>query len=224
MANGVVAAGSGSYRDRTWLLEQIDSGASVEEMAERAGCSTTTIRAWARRHQLNLPPKDTRFQPGQKPWNHNPAAPWRQREWLNQQLAAGLHADDMAELAGCSVEAIKKWVYQHGLTLNRRAPGFQPGMQPWNLGRGGYRLQLSEASRAARRANAQRITQRGPASRFWKGGVSTDRVLIGAWTRQVAPQVHQRFDHTCQRCGLRGSNQPLHAHHIVPVHADASLA
>ena len=33
MANGMVAAGSGAYRDRHWLREQIDSGASVGEMA-----------------------------------------------------------------------------------------------------------------------------------------------------------------------------------------------
>ncbi|MFN6353836.1 MAG: FAD-dependent thymidylate synthase [Cyanobacteriota bacterium] len=123
MANGMVAAGSGAYRDRHWLREQIECGASVGEMADRAGCSATTIRAWARRHQLHLPQSDSRFQPGQKPWNHNPAAPWRQREWLSQHLASGMHADEMAKLAACSVEAIKKWVYQHGLTLNRRAQG-----------------------------------------------------------------------------------------------------
>ena len=224
MANGMVAAGSGVYRDRHWLSEQINGGASVGEMAERAGCSATTIRAWARRHQLHLPLSDTRFKPGQKPWNHNPAAPWRQRDWLRQHLAAGLHADEMAKLAGCSVEAIKKWVVQYGLALNCRAPGFHAGMQPWNLGRGGYQLQLSEASREARRAHGKRVTLRGPASRFWKGGVSSERVLIGAWTRQVAPQVHLRFDYTCQRCGLRGSERQLHAHHIVPVHADPTLA
>jgi thymidylate synthase (FAD) len=193
MANGQVAAGSGAYRDQHWLREQIESGASVGEMADRAGCSATTIRAWARRHQLHLPQSDTRFQPGQKPWNLNPAAPWRQREWLSQHLAAGLHGDEMAELAGCSAEAIKKWVYLHGLTLNRRAHG-------------------------------ERITQRGPASNFWKGGVSSERLLVGAWTRQVAPQVHQRFDFTCQRCGLRGSDRQPHAHPIVPVHADPDLA
>jgi thymidylate synthase (FAD) len=80
MANGMVAAGSGSYRDRQWLREQIDSGTCVGEMADRAGCSATTIRVWARRHQLHLPQSDSRFKPGQKPWNHIPAAPWRNRQ------------------------------------------------------------------------------------------------------------------------------------------------
>jgi thymidylate synthase (FAD) len=222
LANGNVAVGNGAYRDRDWLQQQVESGATSDEMAERAGCSTTTIRDWARRHQIHLVKSDTRFRAGFKPWNHNPSALYRQQQWLQQQLENGLCAKEMAELAGCSVEAIKKWVYHFGLTLNKR-PFFQKGMRPWNKGRGGYRLQLSEASREARRAHGRQITRRGSASHFWKGGTSPERVLIGAWTRQIAPQVHQRFDHTCQRCGLRGSEQQLHAHHLVPVYADPGL-
>jgi len=188
LANGNVAVGSGAYRDKLWLQEQRDRGASVAEIAQQAGCSITTIRTWARRLQINLSVDQTRFKPGQAPWNHNPAA-----------------------------------LYHHGLSLNRCAPGFQKGMGPWNQGGGGYQLQLSEASRQARRTNGQRITRRGPASHFWKGGVSSDRSLTAAWTRQIAPEVHRRFDYTCQSCGLRGSNQQLHAHQLGPVYADPSL-
>lgn len=223
LANGNVAVGNGAYRDKGWLQQQVESGATPDEMAERAGCSTTTIRDWARKHQIRLLKSDTRFRAGFKPWNHNPSALYRQQQWLQQQLENGLCAKEMAELAGCSVEAIKKWVYHFGLSLNRRPPGFQKGMRPWNQERPGYRLQLSEASREARRAHGRQSTRRGSASHFWKGGTSSERVLIGAWTRQIAPQVHQRFDHTCQRCGLRGSDQQLHAHHLVPVYADPSL-
>jgi thymidylate synthase (FAD) len=223
LANGNVAVGTGAYRERAWLTGQIAAGASVREMAERAGCSPTTIRDWARRHQIRLPHVQTRFQTGNKPWNHDPEALFRQRSWLQQRLEENLHAEEMAVIAGCSVAAIKKWVYRYGLTLNRRPPGFQRGMTPWNKGRGGYRLQLSDVSRQARRAHAHRITRRGSASPFWKGGVSPERELIGAWTRLIAPQIHRRFDHTCQRCGQRGSNRQLHAHHLVPVYADPSL-
>ena len=223
LANGTVAVGTGAYRDRTWLNEQIAAGASVREMAVRSGCSPTTIREWARRHGLCLPERDTRFQPGGKPWNHSSTALYRQRGWLESRLEEGLHADAIAEQAGCSVEAVKKWVYHFGLTLNRRAPGFRQGMTPWNKGRGGYRLQLSDEAREARRVQGHRITRRGPDSPFWKGGVSSERVKIAAWTREIAPQVHRRFDYTCQRCGQRGSDQQLHAHHLVPVYADPSL-
>ena len=223
LANGNVAVGSGAYRDRGWLQQQVDAGATPGEMAERAGCSITTIRDWARRHRIRLAESDRRFQPGSKPWNHDPSALYRQKDWLQQRLEDGLHANEMAELAGCSVEAIKKWVYHFGLTLNRRPSGFQKGLRPWNKDRGGYSLQLTESSREARRALGQEIARRGSASHFWKGGTSSDRVLIGAWTRQIAPQVHQRFNHTGQRCGLRGSGHQLHAHHLVPVDADPSL-
>jgi len=209
LANGNVAVGTGAYRDKAWLQEQINHGANVAAMAQQAGCSITTIRAWARRLQLNLPAEQSRFKIGSKPWNHNPTA--------------STYVDSIAERANCSVAAIKKWVYHYGLNLNRRAPGFQPGMVPWNQGGGGYQLQLSEPARQLRRSNSKLFARRGPASNFWKGGVSSDRVLIAAWTRQIAPEVHRRFNYTCQNCGLRGSNQQLHAHHLVPIYANPSL-
>lgn len=209
LANGNVAVGTGAYRDKAWLQEQINHSANVAAMAQQAGCSITTIRAWARRFQLNLPAEQSRFKIGSKPLNHNPTA--------------STYVDSIAERANCSVAAIKKWVYHYGLNLNRRAPGFQPGMVPWNQGGGGYQLQLSEPARQLRRSNSKLFARRGPASNFWKGGVSSDRVLIAAWTRQIAPEVHRRFNYTCQNCGLCGSNQQLHAHHLVPIYANPSL-
>lgn len=206
LANGNVAVVTGVYRDKAWLQEQINHGANVAAMAQQAGCSITTIRAWARRFQLNLPSEQSRFKIGNQPWNHNPTAIYRQKEWLEKQLKAGLYVDLMAKRANCSVAAIKKWVYHYGLNLNRRVPGFQPGMVPWNQGGGGYQLQLSEPARQLRRSNSKLFARRGPASNFWKGGVSSDRVLIAAWTRQIAPEVHQ-----------------LHAHHLVPIYANPSL-
>ena len=223
LANGNVAVGTGVYRDKAWLQKQINHGANVAAMAQQAGCSITTIRAWARRLQLNLPSAQSRFKIGSQPWNHNPTAIYRQKKWLQKQLKAGLYVDSIAERANCSVEAIKKWVYHYGLNLNRRAPGFQPGMVPWNQGGGGYKLQLSEPARQLRRSNSKLFARRGPASNFWKGGVSSDRDLIAAWTRQIAPEVHRLFNYTCQNCGLRGCNQQLHAHHLVPIYANPSL-
>ncbi len=148
---------------------------------------------------------------------------YRDRGWLQNQIEAGTTPGEMAEQAGCSIETIKKWVIHFGLTLNLRPTGFQRGLRPWNKDRGGYELQLLASSCEARRAHSQQINRRGAASHFLKGGTSSERELISAWTRQVTPQVHQRFNHTCQRCGLRGSEQQLHAHHLVPVYADPSL-
>ena len=69
LANGNVAVGSGAYRDSGWLRQQVEAGATPGEMADRAGCSITTIRDWARRHQIQLTENSRRFQPGDKPWN-----------------------------------------------------------------------------------------------------------------------------------------------------------
>jgi thymidylate synthase (FAD) len=67
-----------------------------------------------------------------------------------------------------------------------------------------------------------RAARAGPASNFWKGGVSSDREGIGRWTTQIAATIHERNQWTCQLCFHRG--RPLHAHHVVPVWADLSRA
>lgn len=144
---------------------------------------------------------------------------YRDKAWLETQLGNGLYANEMAQLAGCSIEAVKKWVYIYRLSLNKRP---MEGRTPWNKGNGGYKLNLSKESRQKRLENAKKYTKRGEDSHFWKGGTSTERELIGAWTRQIAAQVHQKFNYICQKCGTKGGK--LHAHHLVPVFADESLA
>lgn len=224
LANGVLAAGLGLYRDRHWLQAQIDQGQSVRQIAAASDCSETTIRQWIKRHGLVWQSSNnSKFYPGQHPWNDNPSALYRQRSWLEDQLRQGLYSDQIAAAADCSVECIKKWVYRHGLSLNRRPPFFIKGMTPWNAGQPGYRLNLSPESREQRRHQSLRLARRGEKSNFWKGGVSSERTQIAAWTRQIAPLVHERYNYTCQCCGKRGSSAPLHAHHLVPVYADASL-
>lgn len=140
---------------------------------------------------------------------------YRDKNWLQEQLSAGLNARQIAQKANCSVEAIKKWVYIHGLKLNKCKSGTE---NPWHKGlRGAYCLDKTPEQRQQRRERAKQFTRRGSHSNFWKGGVTEERVTIGAWTRTVAPQVHEKFDYTCQRCGTRGNR--LHAHHLLPVYS-----
>lgn len=219
MCNGMAVVGNEFYRDREWLQSQIAKGLSTLEIAQLSGCSINTIRNWAARYGLSLNQKNTKFSKDKKPWNYNPHVLYRDKIWLEEQLSKGLHADEMADLANCSIEAIKKWVYAYGLSLNKRSSGTEI---PWNKGKSGYRLNLTEESRLQRIENAKKYTKRGEKSNFWKGGTSTERELIGAYTRGIAPQVHDRFNYICQRCKVRGGS--LHAHHLIPVFADESVA
>ncbi|MBU7584728.1 MAG: FAD-dependent thymidylate synthase [Nostoc sp. TH1S01] len=140
---------------------------------------------------------------------------YRDKTWLQEQLSAGLTVRQMAEKAGCSIEAIKKWVYLYDLKLNKSPSGTK---NPWNKGlHGAYQLNLTSEQRQQRRERSKQFTRRGEDSNFWKGGVIEERVSIGAWTRTVAPQVHEKFDFTCQSCGIRGGL--LHAHHLLPVYS-----
>ncbi|NJN01714.1 MAG: FAD-dependent thymidylate synthase [Leptolyngbyaceae cyanobacterium RM1_1_2] len=213
MTNGVVRPDA-LYSQEPWLKAQINQGLTAQQIAEQCGCSAEVIRHWAKQFQLKLPSGRRR---GLKTVVGNGL--YRDKAWLQAQLAQGFYVDDIAALAGCSIESVKKWVYAHGLALNKRSPGADT---PWNKSVKGYKLVLSEESLEQRRINAKTFTKRGADSNFWKGGTSTERELIGAWTRQTAPQVHAKFNYICQHCGESGCN--LHAHHLVPVFADESLA
>lgn len=221
MCNGIaVSAEIPTYQNQAWLTYQIQQGKTAPEIARLARCSSKTIRIWSERYGLTLPKSHPGRRAGEQPKFKNQDCPvHRDVQWLKDQIAAGSYADEMAVLAGCSVSAIKKWVYHYGLTLNKRPAG---QATPWNKNRGGYSLHLSDDSRQARRALSCQFTRRGSESNFWRGGVSSERTMNAAWTRQIAPQVHQKFDYTCQNCGVRGGE--LHAHHLVPVFANPGLA
>jgi thymidylate synthase (FAD) len=213
MCNGVMRPDA-LYSQKAWFVAQAQQGLTAREIATACNCSTDVVRHWSKQHGVKLQSdrkKGLKTIVGQ--------GLYRDRDWLEAQLNQGRHADEIAEAAGCSIECVKKWVYRHDLSLNKRPTGTQ---NPWNKNRGGYQLDLSPESRQIRQQNAKQYTKRGAESNFWKGGVSSDRTLIGAWTRQIAPQVHEKFDYICQSCGVRGGE--LHAHHLVPVFADLALA
>lgn len=140
MVNGITRPDA-LYSQSSWLKEQIDRGLTAGQIAEQCGCSAEVIRHWAKQFHLQLP---SGYQRGFKAMVGQGV--YRDKIWLQDQLAQGLHADEMALLAGCSI----------------------------------------------------------------------------AWTGQIAPQVHAKFNYICQRCGKSGGL--LHAHHLVPVFADPSLA
>lgn len=217
MCNGVLVRGierpGALYTQKSWLLEQISCGLTANQIAQKSSVNPGIIRKWAKHYNIELP---SGRHTGLKTIVGNGC--YRDKQWLEAQLAQGLYVNEMAELAECSIESIKKWVYKHGLKLNKRKRGTR---NPWNKENGGYKLRLSEEALEKRRQNSRKYTKRGKDSHFWKGGVSSERTKIGAWTRQIAPQVHKKYNYICQRCGVRGGK--LDAHHLVPVYADESL-
>jgi thymidylate synthase (FAD) len=84
MCNGKIFVGNGLYRDKEWLKSQIETRLSAKEIATLSECSSNTVRDWARKYGLSLPKSDTRFAPGQKPWNSEPNALYRDRAWLEE--------------------------------------------------------------------------------------------------------------------------------------------
>ena len=121
----------------------------------------------------------------------------------------------IADEAGCSYHTVRKWLAVHGLQFTAAD---RRGRKPWNKGRR-YTTgrQLTETHKdAIERARS------GARSNFWRGGISSERQLIGRWTREQAPRVHAKFDYRCQVCRARGGR--LHVHHVVPVWLDATLA
>jgi len=139
---------------------------------------------------------------------------WLQREYRGHRRAVA----DIAEACGVSYHTIRKWLSRHRLTEPGRGD-FKAGSRPWNKGLT-YRTGAKDLSPEA--LEAIRDARSGPASNFWKGGMSEERASIGRWTTQVAPKVHAANEWTCQLCHERASE--LHCHHVVPVWADLGRA
>jgi len=145
---------------------------------------------------------------------------WRSYEWMKAKRDEGLSVQEIADQAGCSYHNIRKWLKIHQLQFDKTQYYFgREGSVPWNKGKRGY----SQPPRTQEHLEKLRATiKRGAESNFWRGGVTSERNLIGAWTRQQAPYVHKKYDYACQVCGKKSND--LHAHHVKPVVTHPELA
>lgn len=136
MCNGVaISSEIPFYQNQSWLKYQIQQGKTAPEIAQFAGCTSKTIRLWSERYGLNLPKSSPGRRAGEKPNHKNSDHPvYRDAQWLTEKIAAGYYADEMAAMGNCSISAIKKWVYHHGLTLNKPSVGAET---PWNKNKKG---------------------------------------------------------------------------------------
>jgi thymidylate synthase (FAD) len=141
----------------------------------------------------------------------NGAPVHRDAGWLRERRESGLRVQDIADEAGCSYHTVRKWLKKHDLS-------YRPSERrhaAWNKGKSGYRTSLRHTPA---HLDAIRRARSGEASNFWRGGTSTERATIAAWTTTQAPKVHLQYDYVCQNCEARGGR--LHAHHTVPVWLD----
>lgn len=137
---------------------------------------------------------------------------------LKNSRDSGLSVSEMAERYECSYHTIRKWLKIHGLQFNKEETYFKKGQKPWNNGVNGYTLNLTEGGLKSKRDSKNR--RKGKDSHFWRGGITSERGLIGQWTRSVARAVHEKYGFCCQNCGGEsgeGKQRTLNAHHILPV-------
>lgn len=146
---------------------------------------------------------------------------YKEKKELQRCRESGMSVSEMAKYFGCSYHTIRKWLKIHDLKFTKEERDFKRGHIPWNKGKKGYKLSYSEEGWNNKMKAAKR-QPKGELSPLWRGGVTSERGLIGQWTRGVAREIHEKYNYTCQSCGK--GNKDLHCHHIIPVVVDSSRA
>lgn len=135
----------------------------------------------------------------------------RSAEWLKTKRAQGLSVSQIADEAGMSYHTIRKELKAKGLQFTPKERAALSSATQRGTKRQGLRWN----------SNSGKNAKRGPENHFWRGGVSTDRESVGAWTTSNAKKVHEANNFQCVNCGSGGK---LHAHHVVPVFKSRELA
>ena len=149
-------------------------------------------------------------------WNAAPAfavngvPAHRDEVWLQARRSEGLTVTDIAARAGVSYPTIRKALKRFGLQYTTKERSHLSGQAQRGQRRSltKKRVFTEEWLRNIRHARS------GERSNFWKGGITSDRAAIGAWTVANAQRVHERNKFQCVICG---STEQLNAHHIDPV-------
>lgn len=134
----------------------------------------------------------------------------RDPEWLRARRAEGLGVDQIATAAGVSYHTIRKALQMHGLQFSPRERARLSGIAQ----RGQHRPHQKKRVFTAEWLGNVRKARSGERSNFWKGGVTSERASIGAWTVANARRVHERNSFRCVICS---SKSGLNAHHVDPV-------
>jgi thymidylate synthase (FAD) len=143
---------------------------------------------------------------------------YQDKNWLESHFSKGLRPKDLAVIAGCSTECIKKWAYVHGLTWDK---------SNWNKGLK-YQIEITPKERDRRRQHARDVTSRrvalgqvpsGPDHPSWKDLPVEKRAYN--WLKYNREEVLRLKGQKCSECG---STEKLHCHHIETVKDRPDLA
>ena len=142
-----------------------------------------------------------------------PNRPWTFIEFFNG--SEQYTRVEFAKLKGLKYQLVKKWGYIFDIVFKFDTnQSFKKGNVPWNDNKKGtYHINIGDR---------QHNPLKGDKSHFWRGGITSERAMIGVWTTKIAYKIHQKYNFTCQCCGTSGGE--LHAHHIIPVAQDISKA
>lgn len=143
---------------------------------------------------------------------------YRDKEYMSKLRQSGASIQEMAWACGCGYSNIRKWLKIHNLSFKKEETFFKKDSIPWNKGKSGYKLTISEKGLISKRKNAPK----GKKCHFWRGGITKERALISQWTRKMSNKVYKKYNYTCQKCGISSIN--LCCHHIIPVVQDISKA
>ncbi|HEY2477040.1 MAG TPA: FAD-dependent thymidylate synthase [Candidatus Cybelea sp.] len=139
----------------------------------------------------------------------NGIAAYKDPQWLGGLRDAGLSAAQIAAYVGVTLDQVKYQFRKHGLrSTNPEAVWHLSHVEePWNKGR-----RYSNLVTRGRASKAR--VRKGPESHLWRGGITPQRKLIGAWTVRRAFSTHRANGFKCVLCS---STRELHAHHVDPV-------
>lgn len=133
------------------------------------------------------------------------------KEYLEKQKSLGKSMVEIAKESGGNYHTIKKYFKKFGLKYSSEEKGIistkaQTGKKK--------NILKKRKPYTPEQLEAIRKRQGGSNSRFWKGGISSERALIGTWTRNKSKHIFKRDSYKCQICL---SSHKLNAHHIDPV-------
>lgn len=138
---------------------------------------------------------------------------YRDKTYLMECKNNEMSVQDIANECEVSYYTIRTWLRKYNLQFDKNIFLFKKNHIPWNKGKFGYNINLTESGRSALIENGKK--NKGSKNGAYRGGITPDRAKIAAWAVEQAPKIHKKYNYICQNCGIVGGK--LEVHHVEPV-------